>query len=120
MANHAMRHVLMLGMFGVMSCCFSSTNFLIVQLAVVLSVCFFLDDESIFLGKNLKSRPLWNNNRILDNATEQNGAGLSITQKSIRVRKVCAKGNVSGFVVEVCLDRSDRTDLWELFIVGQH
>ena len=42
-----------------------------------------------------------------------------MTQDAVRVRKICAKGNVPGLVVEISLDRSDFACLRKLFAVCQ-
>ena len=53
-------------------------------------------------------------------SVDQHGAGLTVTQQAVRVRKIRAEGDVPGLVVEFGLDRTDLAGLRELAAVRQH
>ena len=57
---------------------------------------------------------------FLQRSVDQDGAGLTVTQQAVRVRKIRAEGDVPGLVVEFGLDRTDLAGLRELAAVRQH
>ncbi len=80
----------------------------------------FADDVNVPLVENLESRPLRDDDGVLQRSVDQHVAGLTVTQQAVRVRKIRAEGDVPGLVVEFGLDRTDLADLRELAAVRQH
>ena len=70
----------------------------------------FVDDVNVPLVENLESRPLRDDDGVILHSADQHGAGLTVTQQAVRVRKIGAEGDVPGLVVEVGLDRTDLAD----------
>ncbi len=77
------------------------------------------DDPNVSLVEELERRPLWDDESILERSVDQDGAGLTVTQQAVRVRKIRAEGDVPGLVVELALDRDDLCGLRELAVVRQ-
>ena len=53
-------------------------------------------------------------------SVDQDGAGLTVTQQAVRVRKIRPEGDVPGLIVELALDRTELAGLRELVAVRQH
>ena len=64
------------------------------------------DDPNVSLVEELERRPLWDDESILERSVDQDGAGLTVTQQAVRVRKIRPEGDVPGLVVELGLDRT--------------
>ena len=81
------------------------------------------DDPNVSLVEELERRPLWDDESILERSVDQDGAGLTVTQQAVRVRKIRPEGDVPGLVVELALDRTvavaDLAGLRELVVVRQ-
>ena len=80
----------------------------------------FVDDVNVPLVENLESRPLRDDDGVVQRSVDQHVAGLTVTQQAVRVRKIRAEGDVPGLVVEFGLDRTDLAGLRELAAVRQH
>ena len=74
------------------------------------------DDPNVSLVEELERRPLWDDESILERSVDQDGAGLTVTQHAVRVRKIRAEGDVPGLVVELALDRDVDAGLRELLL----
>ena len=52
------------------------------------------DDPNVSLVEELERRPLWDDDSILERSVDQDGAGLTVTQQAVRVRKIRPEGDV--------------------------
>ena len=79
-----------------------------------------VDDPNVSLVEDLERRPLGDDEGVLQRSADHDGAGLTVTQQAVRVRKIRAEGDVPVLVVEFGLDRADLAGLRELVAVRQH
>ena len=80
----------------------------------------FVDDVNVPLVENFESRPLRDDDGVIQHSTDQHGTSLTVTQQAVRVRKVRAEGDGPSLAVEIGLDRTELADLPELFAVRQN
>ena len=61
------------------------------------------DDPNVSLVEELENRPLGDDESVLERSVDQDGAGLTVTQQAVRVRKIRPEGDVPVLVVELGL-----------------
>jgi hypothetical protein len=79
----------------------------------------FVHDPNAPLLENFEHRPLRDDESVMQRPVDQHGAGLTVTEQAVRVRKIRAEGDSPGIVVEFGLDRDARAGVLELAAVGQ-
>src|SRR5262249_55228913 len=92
------------------------TNFVLDDIDVVKFVlgddlalmhhAIFVDNVNVKLGEIGESRPLRYDNSAFELSADHHGAGLTVTQQALWVRKIRAEGDVPVLVVELGLDRT--------------
>ena len=80
----------------------------------------FVDDVNVPLAEDFESRPLRDDDGVLQHSTDQHDTSLPVTQQVVRVRKIRAKGNGPTLVVEIGLDPTELAGLTEFFAVRQN
>ena len=79
----------------------------------------FVDDVNVPLVHELESRQHRDDGGVMQLSVDQDGAGLTVSQQAVRVRKIRPEGDVRGLAVESGIDRTDLTGLRKLVVVRQ-
>ena len=79
----------------------------------------FVDDVNAPLVHELVSRQLRDDGGVIQLSLDQDGAGLTVSQQAVRVRKIRSERDVRGVALESGIDRTDLTGLRELGLVRQ-